>query len=401
MIVDGAYPGDIRVRKEAESLIEAGKKVLVVCPKKKDDKAQETVNGVEVIRIGENYTNKKKGLLDIVESVTNINLLFYKGLKRVFKDYTIDVLHVHDLPLAGTGFLFRKNVQKAIFLDLHENFPEAMKTWFQWKKGKLLQLKNSLFMNPKIWARKEQKYCKKYDTVICVVEEMKQKLMDNFNINTGKLIVVSNHEKKDFAKNFDTRINVNKNIINSFSITYVGGFGPHRGLQTAIKAMPKIVKEIPQAQLNLVGKGSIDVEQKLRQITINNNVEESVIFAGYKPFKEVSKLMQQSNINIIPHLANGHTNNTIPHKLFQIMLSKSLLLVSTCKPLKRIVETYDAGVVFEANNHKDFAEKVITIYQNLENYQSKINNAYHAVMKFENWENESKKLINLYNSYQN
>jgi len=33
MVVDGSYPNDIRVRKEAETLTENGKKVLVVCPK--------------------------------------------------------------------------------------------------------------------------------------------------------------------------------------------------------------------------------------------------------------------------------------------------------------------------------------------------------------------------------
>lgn len=399
MIVDGSYPNDIRVRKQAESLAEVGKKVLVVCPKRKNEVAKETISGVDVFRIGENYTHTKKGIYDSIESITNINFLFYNGLKSVFQNYQIDFLHVHDLPLAGTGFLFKNHVKKAIFLDLHENFPEAMKTWFQWKKSKLLQLKNSLLMNPKIWAKKEEKYCEKYDKVICVVEEMKQKLISNFNIDESKLVVVSNHEKTDFIKNFD-EANLQKDK-NKFSITYVGGFGPHRGLQTAIKAMPKIVSEIPIAKLVLVGKGSKDVEDELNKITLESGVETSVDFTGYKLFAEVSKLMQQTDVNIIPHLENGHTNNTIPHKLFQIMMSKSLLLVSSCKPLKRIVETYDAGVVFEADNEVNFAEKIIDIYYNKDAYQHKVENAYQAVMTKENWEIESQKLINLYNSYEN
>jgi glycosyltransferase involved in cell wall biosynthesis len=107
--------------------------------------------------------------------------------------------------------------------------------------------------------------------------------------------------------------------------------------------------------------------------------------------------MQKTNINIIPHLANGHTNNTIHHKLFQIMLSKSLLLVSSCMPLKRIVNKYDAGVIFKAEDKQDFAKKVIEIYQNYEKYQEKTLNAFDAVInKEENWENTSKELIKLY-----
>ncbi|AOW16925.1 hypothetical protein LPB03_05355 [Polaribacter vadi] len=396
MIVDGAYPNDIRVRKEAEALAGKGKKVLVVCPRKKNDLETEIVNNVTVFRIGKNYTIAKKGIYDIIESATNINPLFYFGLKKAFKKYKIEYLHVHDLPLAGTGFKFKNNVKK-IYLDLHENYPEALKTWFLWKQNSVIKVKNALFFNSENWSKKEKKYCEKYDKVICVVEEMKAKLIAKFNIENEKLIVVSNHEKKSFAANFNEE--VAQNIISNkdFSITYVGGFGPHRGLQTAIEAMPKFVKHIPNAKLFLIGKGSADVETKLREIVTEFQVENSVVFVGYRPFKEVSTIMQKTNINIIPHLANDHTDNTIPHKLFQIMMSKSLLLVSSCKPLKRIVTKYNAGIVFNADDANDFAKKVISIHQNYDEYQIKTQNAFDAVMtKGENWEQESLKLFNLY-----
>lgn len=396
MIVDAPYPNDIRVRKEAESLVESGKKVVVICPRKKNDLQNEIINGVDVFRIGNNYTNTKKGLYDIFESVFNINLLFFFGIKKALKQFNIQFLHVHDLPLAGTGYFF-KSKMKRIILDLHENYPEALKTWFVWKKNPIIKLKNMIFMNPVLWSKKEEKYCEKYDVVVCVVEEMKQKLIANFNIEPQKMIVVSNYEKKEFANIF---LNLEtQNIIRTqnFSITYVGGLGPHRGLDTAIKAMPQIVKKIPSVKLFLIGKGSKSVEDKLQEITKELRMEEHVTFVGYRPFKEVSTIMKKSNVNIIPHKSNDHTDNTIPHKLFQIMMSKSLLLVSSCKPLKRIVETYDCGVVFKADDINDFAEKVVMIYENEDKLSSKKENAFEAVMhKGENWEEESKKLHSLY-----
>lgn len=397
MIVDGAYPNDIRVRKEAEALAENGKKVVVVCPRKKNDLQFEIVNNVEVFRIGKNFTTPKKGIYDIVESVFNFNPLFYFGLKKVFKKYDISYLHVHDLPLAGTGYLFKSKVNNKLYLDLHENYPEALKTWFLWKKSSIIKLKNTLFMDPKKWSKKERKYCIKYDKIICVVEEMKEKLITNFGIEAKKMLVVSNHEQKDFVLNFNNKTTQNIICKKDFSITYVGGFGPHRGLQTAIEAMPKIVATIPNAKLFLVGKGSKDVADKLQMLVVENKVEKCVNFVGYKPFSEVATIMQTTNVNIIPHLANDHTDNTIPHKLFQIMMSKSLLLVSSCKPLKRIVEKYDAGVVFKAGDATDFSLKVISIFQNKEAFKFKTENAYNAVMdKGENWETESEKLIQLY-----
>lgn len=397
MIVDGTYPNDIRVRKEAESLAENGKKVLVVCPSKKGNKKNENINGVEVFRIGNDYATWKKGLNDIVESLFNINPFFYFGLKEVFKKYKVDFLHVHDLPLASTGFRFKKQVTNSLILDLHENYPEAIKTWFSWRKSSFVKFKNSLVMNPQRWSKKEKYYCEKYDKVICVVQEMKEKLITNFKIDSSKLIVVSNYEKKNFRDNFIKYKSQKVISKKDFSITYVGGFGPHRGLDTCIKAMPSIINKIPNAKLYLIGKGNKDVEMHLKSLVEENNVEDFVKFVGYRPFEEVSAIMCNSSVNIIPHNSDEHTNNTIPHKLFQIMLSEQLLLVSSCKPLKRIVEKYDAGVVFEAGNPNDFSKKVIEIYNNKGNYNKKIENALSAVLeKEENWESESLKLLSLY-----
>lgn len=397
MVVDGAYPNDIRVRKEAESLAENGKNVLVVCPSKKGLLKNEVVKGVAIHRIGNDYKTWKKGICDIIESVTNINPFFYFGLKKVFKNYKIAYLHVHDLPLAGTCLAFKDKVENVLILDLHENFPEAIKTWFLWRKSSIIKWKNNLFMNPKHWSKKEQSYCEKYDKVICVVEEMKDKLINKFNIDPNKLIVISNHEKKSFRDNFikyKTQSVISKDV---FSISYVGGFGPHRGLDTCIKAMAYIVKKIPNAKLYLIGKGNKDVENHLKLLVHQNNLEACVEFIGYKPFSEIPAIMSSSAINIIPHNSDEHTNNTIPHKLFQIMLSEQLLMVSSCKPLKRIAEKYDAGVVFEAGDVQDFSDKVISIYEHKKDYDSKIKNAFNAVMnEGENWENESEKLMKLY-----
>lgn len=397
MVVDGSYPNDIRVRKEAEALVNNGKKVLVVCPSKISDLKEEIINGVLVYRIGKNYSHFKKGIFDIVESVFNVNPFFFFNLKKVFKKHPIDFLHVHDLPLAGTCYLFKSKVKKNLILDLHENYPEALKTWFLWKKNPFIRLKNKIFMNPVRWSIKEKKYCEKYDKVICVVDEMKEKLASKFKIDDNKMLVVSNHEEKSFIDNFTK--NTAQKIIDkdSFSITYIGGFGPHRGLDTAIKSMAAIVESIPNAMLFLIGKGSKDVENQLKEIVKENKVENHVKIVGYRPFKEVSSIMSSSSINIIPHNADEHTNNTIPHKLFQIMLSNSMLLVSSCKPLKRIVEKYDAGLVFEAGNPQDFSDKVIEVFTNFDEIAYKKENALTAVMeKGENWDTESLKLIQLY-----
>jgi glycosyltransferase involved in cell wall biosynthesis len=145
------------------------------------------------------------------------------------------------LPLAKTAFLAAKKYQLKTVLDLHENYPAALKTWFSWRKNPIIRLKNTLFFSYNRWRNYEAKIIKKYDVLIAVVDEMKQRLVDQHQIDPGKIVIVPNAEKKDFAKNFETHLpDYFKEEKERFIISYVGGFGPHRGLHTAILGMKEI-----------------------------------------------------------------------------------------------------------------------------------------------------------------
>src|SRR5690606_97873 len=94
----------------------------------------------------------------------------------------------------------------------------------------------------------------------------------------------------------------------------------------------------------------------------DQGIEDYVEFKGHVPFNQVPSYMKVSDINLVPHNSNSHTDNTIPHKLFQIMILKCNLLVSSCKPLKRIVSETKSGYIFKADDSGSFAEKVFQMY---------------------------------------
>ncbi|MEZ4906395.1 MAG: glycosyltransferase [Saprospiraceae bacterium] len=321
MVVDSYYPKDIRVRKEAESLA-LQNEVYVLCVRDKNQKEEETINNVHVYRLIEYKNSKVRGFLDMINSLWYIHPIFIKKLEEFVEKTNVEVLHVHDLPLAKTGYKIAKKHNLPAILDLHENYPEALKTWFIWRKSKVVRLKNKLFFNYKRWHSYEQGIIGKYDVIIAVVKEMKNRLVTKQRISPDKIVVVSNTEKKDFANVYK---NINSNVIGKFAdkfvISYVGGFGPHRGLDVAIEGMVEVSKQIKNAILLLVGPSNKDVREYLQGIIDNNNLGEYVKIIESQPFNSVAGIMKMSDINIIPHVKNEHTNNTVPHKLFQILLS--------------------------------------------------------------------------------
>jgi glycosyltransferase involved in cell wall biosynthesis len=104
-----------------------------------------------------------------------------------------------------------------------------------------------------------------------------------------------------------------------------------------------------------------------------------------------------ADVNVIPHQSNGHTDNTVPHKLFQGMMAAKPLLVSSSAPLKRLTEKYQSGLVFEAGNSKDFAEKVLTLYRDKNLCAQLGENGRRVTMEENvNWEHDQKDLVALY-----
>ena len=68
-----------------------------------------------------------------------------------------------------------------------------------------------------------------------------------------------------------------------------------------------------------------------------------------------------SAVCLVPHLANPHTEATIPHKLFQYMLMGKPVVVSSCRPLRRIVEETGAGLVYASGDSADLAKTVVQL----------------------------------------
>ena len=282
-------------------------------------------------------------------------------------------------------------------VDLHENYPEALRTWFEWKKGFLVKLKNKLFMNPDRWTHHERTAVISSDYVIAVVDEMKQRLVRKYNVDPRKIIVISNTEDKSFL-NQEIDPSVYNNFPLKFRIVYSGGIGPHRGVDTAIEAM-QYLKVYDDIELIIIGTGSHDVLYHLNSLCNELEVSHHVHFLGHQSFAKFYSFMHLADVNIIPHKSNQHTDNTIPHKLFQSMMSGRPLLVSSSDPLRRLVNSTSSGLVFEANNPQDFATKVLTLYNDRTLGNTLGANGRQATTEGNlNWDTEQLQLIHFYRS---
>jgi len=389
MVLDAPFPNDLRLEKEIPVLVNAGAEVTLLCYRRSGEPKVEELDGFKIVRTEKPVNNRVKGLLDIYNSLFFTNIYLAKELKKL---PVPDIVHVHDLAPAGTVCKWARKNKITSILDLHENYPEALKVWFTWRKNILIRLKNRIFFNYGVWFKREGEMCRNFDRIIAVIDEMKERLIDVHGVQTEKIVVVANTELKNSQASIDQ---VNSET-STKQIVYVGGIGPHRGLQTAIEGM-SLLKDVNDLELKIVGSGNADTIETLRTQTKDLGLENKVEFVGRVPFKEALGYMRGAFLNIIPHLKNNHTDNTIPHKLFQIMNSGYPLMVSSCDPLRRIVNESECGLVFEAENPVDFADKVRFAMKSPELIQKYVINGKAAIQNGRwNWEYDSESLLKLY-----
>lgn len=381
MILDHDFPPDIRVENEIESLAENGHEVHVACYTQKGLSANEQL---------ENCTVHRKPISKFIykSSVGALKFPFYFNfwrsfLKELFSKYSFGAIHVHDLPMAQIGYEFAKKYKIPFTLDLHENWPAllSISTHTQTLAGRLLSSKNQ-------WEKYEKNYCTKADNIVVVVEEAKERLV-KMGIIESKIHVVSNTLN---FKHFE--VPTSKPDKEYTTLLYAGGITRHRGLQYVISGMKYLTDLKKPVRLWVLGTGSYLNE--LKQLAKEENIEDQVVFAGWKNYKEMQDYFGRADICLIPHNKSDHTNSTIPHKLFQYMYVGKPLVASNCDPIERIIKETNSGLIYRFDDPLEFAKKVKKIVNDKTLFKHIATAGKTPVINKYNWKIDSERLNEIY-----
>lgn len=390
MILDNEFTGDPRVENEVLALQNAGHQVFVLCFNYGQKSSQEDFYGATIVRRKINLTvkNKLKGLNN---TIFNFYPKYWSKLIIAFvKEFQIETLHIHDLWMLEGGLLANKQLDLPIVVDLHENFVHALK---HYKYSTTFP--GNLIISMKRWEKKELEWLNGVDHIIVVIEEAKARL-EKLGIPSSKIIVVANYVNiEEYSKEdeFLTK-SLTESYQNYKTLVYTGGFDKHRGLDILLDAIPDIIKKFPDFRLILVGGGSTTEELKTQ--AQNLKIEENVDFPGYLPHSQLVSYVKMSDVCIIPHLKTDHTDNTIPHKLFQYMLMEKPVIASNSKPVERIINKVQSGLIYQYDNSQDLAKKLLMLIDNPQLINELGKKGREAVISEYNWKQTAKNLIALY-----
>jgi len=388
MVLNEEFPPDFRVEKEAQSLINEGHQITILCYTTRNDQPKEAAyDGIRIKRVRIN-----KALRDKLHALYLV-IPFHKWIwehriNKIMKEDKPDVIHIHDLPFADIGVKMKKKYGVKLICDQHEYYSN----WIG-QNAHLNTFIGKIVKKLSNWKKYERKNLNQADLVMTIEEPLRQIYIDEVGISPEKVITSPNTPPKDFAES-----TIHQEILDrykdNFVLFYSGGIDILRGVFTAINAMPEIARHIPEVKLVLAGKvwKKYDPVAKAKSL----DVEQYVDFVGWVSIDQMPSYIQASNICFhVPPAHNKEINRTIQTKIYQYLHLGKPVIVGQAKMARDFITQNNLGFAIRENDSKDFAEKVIYLYDH-PHEREKISKNAQTISKNYFWEKTIKNMVNFY-----
>lgn len=339
-------------------------------------------NHFEITLIGRKLPNSPP--INRPYKIIRIPLLFRKGflfyaeynLRLFFKLLLLkkDILLSNDLDTLLPNFLISRFFNKKLVYDSHEIFTEVS------------ELKDR-FIVRNIWLAIEAFIFPKLKNVYTVNERIALFYKEKYNVDIKvirNIAPILSNKKIDLA--LSNKIKGSRKML----ILQGAGINIERGAEEAIKMMQYLDNYI----LYIIGGG--DVFDELKALVIELHLNDKVCIKDKMPYAELLEYTKIADLGL--NLDKGTNLNyeySLPNKVFDYIQCQIPILTSNRKVVSDLVYKNEIGIITKSHDPKKLADIVNSIFKDKNRY-AKWKENLKTASKIYTWENESKKLIEIY-----
>jgi len=231
---------------------------------------------------------------------------------------------------------------------------------------------------------------RKYINKACLITAVSRaaaKFIEHF-ADGKKIIVVPNGVD---VKRFESiEKNIQPNLSEKPIILYVGRLVYRKGIHVLVRAMPLILKEIPNAHLIIAGKGYMN--SSIRMLIKSLNLEGNVTMLGFIPDEKLPELYASSHLFVMPSLYCESFGIT----LLEAMASGKPVVASNVGGIPEVVKDGVVGLLFRRGDAEDLADKIIRVLSDCNLARSLASNAKELVKERYSWSVVADKIEDIY-----
>lgn len=291
---------------------------------------------------------------------------FLLGRKQIIKkalSVHADIYHFHDPELLSYAKLM-KRCGKIVIFDSHEDVPVQIlsKTWIP-----------SLLRKPiSCVYEKYQKRCMKYVDAVIAATDLIQEKFAKYHHET---LAIHNYpcinEIYGGETNFETR---------KLIVCYAGGISYNRGEQTMISAIQET-------------KGTLYIAGKHEKEQVAGG---KVQYCGFLDREEVNELYANSICGLVVLRPTKAYVESLPVKMFEYMSAGIPVVASDFPYWKSIIDKEKCGICVDPLNVQAVSSAINLFLDNPKLAEEYGQRGKKAVLEQYNWEQETKKLLELY-----
>ena len=377
MVAFTRYPFDGRVRLEAESLVEWGYEVCFLVPKEGAAPTTYTLAGVIVKELNTvEYGGKSK--IQYLLSYLSFMVLAFFACTRLFFQSHVRIVHVHNMPnVLVFAALIPRLFGSTVILDVHDTVVETYQAKFGKTSGFLLSL-----------LRLEERICCAFARkIICVNHVQRESLIER-GIPAEKIATVITMPRFDSLPQTAQHGSDN----GKFRMVNHGTISKRLGNDLIIQAAARLVHEIPNFELHIIGGG--DDLDECKALSESLGLAEHVHFHKGVPWNELAKKLELMDVGIVANRVNEATTLMLPSKLIDYVV----LGIPAIVPRLRAIEYYFTPAMvsyFEAENVDSMVATTLRVYQDKEGRAQQSRSAKSFLEKY-GWHNRQTGLRGLY-----
>lgn len=371
--VAGSFVSTLRF---AELLKKRGNKIIFIAAKSpKNNNGHDYYKGIKAYRF-------PSLLLPKSEKQLYISFPRESQIKKILIDEKIDILH-NIIPTPSSAIATRAAQDLNIKIVTHSHSqPENL--FLHFPKIMPKEALNKAYYKFMYWLYN------KADAIVYPTEFAKKLFPDISKKLKTEVIsngVDVNRFKKKEASEFFKKFNLDKS---NKHVLFVGRFHPEKSIDTLIKATPIIIKKFPKAHVILVGFGH--QEEKMKKLAKDLQVEYAITFCGKVSDDDLVLAYNVADVFVLPSLAELEGMVVL-----EAMACGKPILIANAKDSASTFFVDGNGYLFEAEDHKDLAEKTVQILSDDKMREEMSKKSYQSSLKFD-INRSVDKLLDLYYS---
>jgi glycosyltransferase involved in cell wall biosynthesis len=234
------------------------------------------------------------------------------------------------------------------------------------------------------------------DKIICVSEPAKSHLVEHWQVEPGKIVVMPNGVDIElFGAPCDARSARDMlGLGEAPVITFVGSFQHWHGIELLVESFALVLAEAPEAKLVLVGDGPVReaIQGKVNQLGLSG----AVLFTGLMPQQRVPEILAAADVAAIPYPRLPQDLWFSPLKLYEYMAAGKAIVASRAGQIAEVIDHGQNGLLVEPGDVQAMAQSILRLIRNPSERDYLGQNARQQAVERYSWDQYVQRVIDLY-----